>query len=306
VREDRRQDAAAREEEEGLSRAPGPRMRPPVGVGIGLRAPHYRAFLDASPATDWLEVHSENYFGAGGFDLHVLDRVRERYPVSLHGVGLALGSVDDTVAAQARFERHLDRLARLVDRIQPALVSEHLAWGALGARHYNDLLPLPRTAEAIAHVTGRIERAQERLRRPILVENIATYVAFADDAVGEAEFVGEAARRSGCGVLLDLNNVYVNAVNHGFDALAVIDAMPAATVQELHLAGHASAGDVLIDDHGSRVAPPVWTLYERALERFGAVPTLIEWDTNVPALDVLVAEADAARRRMREAVASHA
>jgi uncharacterized protein (UPF0276 family) len=281
-------------------------MHPPAGVGIGLRAPHYRAFLDGSPKTDWIEVHSENYFGAGGYDLHVLDRVRERYPVSLHGVGLALGSVDDTVAGQARFERHLDSLARLVDRIQPALVSEHLAWGALGARHYNDLLPLPRTAEAIAHVAGRIERVQERLRRPILVENIAAYVAFADDALGEAEFVGEVARRSGCGVLLDVNNVYVNAVNHGVDAVAIIDAMPARSVRQLHLAGHASAGDVLVDDHGSRVAPPVWALYEHALARLGAVPTLIEWDTDVPALDVLVAEADAARRRMRDAVASHA
>jgi uncharacterized protein (UPF0276 family) len=281
-------------------------MHPPAGVGIGLRAPHYRAFLEGSPKTDWLEVHSENYFGAGGYDLHVLDRVRERYPVSLHGVGLALGSVDDTVAGQARFERHLDSLARLVDRIQPALVSEHLAWGALGARHYNDLLPLPRTAEAIAHVAGRIERVQERLRRPILVENIAAYVAFADDALGEAEFVGEVARRSGCGVLLDVNNVYVNAVNHGVDAVAIIDAMPARSVRQLHLAGHASAAGVLIDDHGSRVAPPVWALYEHALARFGAVPTLVEWDTDVPALDVLVAEADAARRCMREAVASHA
>jgi uncharacterized protein (UPF0276 family) len=281
-------------------------MHPPAGVGIGLRAPHYRAFLDGSPKTDWIEVHSENYFGAGGYDLHVLDRVRERYPVSLHGVGLALGSVDDTVAGQARFERHLDSLARLVDRIQPALVSEHLAWGALGARHYNDLLPLPRTAEAIAHVAGRIERVQERLRRPILVENIAAYVAFADDALGEAEFVGEVARRSGCGVLLDVNNVYVNAVIHGFDAVAIIDAMPALAVRQLHLAGHASAGDVLVDDHGSRVAPAVWALYEHVLARLGAVPTLIEWDTDVPALDVLVAEADAARRCMREAVASHA
>ncbi len=267
-------------------------------AGIGLRAPHYRAFVDGAPGVDWLEVHSENYFGDGGYDLGVLERVRERYPVSLHGVGLAIGAASDGAACDARFERHLARLASLVDRVEPALVSEHLCWGALGARHFNDLLPLPYTREALAHVAARVARVQDRLRRRILIENVSSYVAFRASEMPELEFVAALAGRTGCAVLLDVNNVYVNARNHGFDAERAVDAMPDCDVAEIHLAGHSVGDDVLIDDHGSRVAPAVWSLYERAIARFGPVPTLIEWDTDVPPLSVLIEEAEAARARL--------
>lgn len=270
-----------------------------AGAGIGLRAPHYRTFLDSSPPVDWLEVHSENFFGAGGFDRHVLDRVRDRYALSFHGVGLSLGSPADTPDDEARFARHLARLADLVARYEPALVSEHLCWGGFGRRHFNDLLPLPYTMRALDHVVVQVQRTQEALGRTVLVENVSAYVRYAGDELDELDFLAQLARRSGCGVLLDVNNLYVNAVNHGFDAAEALAAMPDATVGEIHLAGHLATDDGLVDDHGSRVAPQVWSLYEQALARLGPVPTLIEWDTDVPALAVLVAEADAARSRMQ-------
>lgn len=274
-------------------------IRSPLqGAGIGLRTPHYRAFLDALPAVDWLEVHSENFFGDGGFDLHVLERVRERYPISLHGVGLSLGSADTGRDSENRFTHHLDRLASLVARTEPALVSEHLCWGALGERHFNDLLPLPYTTSALACIVERVQRVQERLKRRILVENVSSYVAFVADEIPELEFAVAVAHASGCGILFDVNNLYVNSVNHGFDPVRAMDALPAELVGEMHLAGHLVADDTLVDDHGSRVAPAVWRLYEHALARFGHVPTLIEWDTDVPALPVLLAEADAARAMM--------
>jgi len=269
-----------------------------AGVGIGLRAPHYRAFLDGAPAVDWLEVHSENFFGDGGFDLHVLDHVRSRYPVSLHGVGLALGSVIADASDEARFAAHLERLAALVERVEPALVSEHLCWGAFGARHFNDLLPLPYTRDALRWMCVQVTRVQERLRRRILIENVSSYVAFAADEMPELEFLAALARRTGCGLLLDVNNLHVNAVNHGFDARAALAAVPPECVAEIHLAGHVRVDDTLIDDHGSPVAPAVWSLYEHALAEIGAVPTLLEWDTDVPALAVLIGEADAALSRL--------
>lgn len=256
-----------------------------LGAGIGLRAPHYQHFLDGRPATGWLEVHSENYFGDGGYDLHVLEHVRRDYPLSLHGVGLALGSADGLR------ERHLAKLQRLIDRIEPELVSEHLCWGALGARHFNDLLPLPYTREALDLMVARVDRVQTVLGRPILIENIASYLQFRASEIPELEFLAELARRSGCGILFDVNNLYVNAVNHGFAAATAMDALPADCVGEIHLAGHARTADCLIDDHGSCVADEVWKLYASACQCFGAVPTLIEWDTDVPALDVLLAEA---------------
>jgi len=271
---------------------------PLAGVGIGLRAPHYRAFVDGEPPVDWLEVHSENFFGDGGFDLHVLEHVRSRYPVSLHGVGLALGSVVADAGDEARFAAHLARLATLVERVEPALVSEHLCWGAFGARHFNDLLPLPYTRDALRWMCMQVTRVQERLRRRILVENVSSYVAFAADEMPELEFLATLARRTGCGVLLDVNNLHVNAVNHGFDARAALAALPPECVGEIHLAGHVRVDDTLIDDHGSRVAPAVWSLYQHALAEIGAVPTLLEWDTDVPALAVLIGEADAARGRL--------
>ena len=254
-------------------------------AGIGLRAAHYRQFLDERPRRGWLEVHSENYFGAGGFDLHVLEHVRRDYPLSLHGVGLSLGSADGLR------EQHLAKLRNLVARVEPLLVSEHLCWGAHGGRHFNDLLPLPYTEEALALMVARVDQVQTALGRSILVENVSSYLQYRDSAIPELEFVAEVARRSGCGILFDVNNLYVNAVNHGFDAVAAIAALPAHGVQEIHLAGHTRTGDCLIDDHGSRVTDAVWLLYDAARARLGPVRTLIEWDTNIPGLDVLLDEA---------------
>ena len=260
------------------------------GVGIGLRASHYHEFLDSHPRADWLEVHSENYFGDGGYDLHVLEHVRARYPISLHGVALSLGSADGVR------EGHLARLKRLVDRIEPALVSEHLCWAALGPRHFNDLLPLPYTRAALDQVVSHVSEVQEFLRRPILIENVSSYLQFRASEMSEFVFLAELAKRSGCGILLDVNNVFVNSVNHGFDPERALLEIPKAAVGEIHLAGHCTAGELLIDDHGSRVAPRVWNLYKTACRRFGPVPALIEWDTSIPPLDVLLDEAAIAAR----------
>jgi len=263
-----------------------------LGAGIGLRARHYADFLRAPPAIGWVEVHSENYFGEGGYDRHVLERVRADLPVSLHGVGLGLGS------AEGMAEGHVAKLKALADWIEPALVSEHLCWGMAGGRHYNDLLPLPYNAEALGLVAGRVQQLQEALGRRILVENVSAYLQFAESAVAEGEFIAELARRTGCGVLLDVNNLYVNQVNHGADALAQMRALQPESVQEIHLAGHLVTEDGLIDTHGDHVADAVWRLYDEALARFGPVPTLMEWDADVPPLEVLLAEADAARCRL--------
>jgi uncharacterized protein (UPF0276 family) len=266
--------------------------RPAQGVGIGLRHAHYDAFMQAPPPVGWVEVHSENYFGDGGYDLHVLETVRRDLPVSLHGVGLGLGS------AAPLDEAHLARLARLVGRIDPALVSEHLCWGATPHAALHDLLPMPLTQASLDHLSARVTHMQDTLRRRVLIENVSTYVRFRDDDFSEAAFLAELARRTGCGVLLDVNNLYVNQRNHGEDALAALRALPCEIVGELHLAGHRVSEAAVIDDHGSRVAPEVWSLYEAALRRFGAVPTLIEWDTNVPPLAVLLDEARLAQERM--------
>ena len=254
-------------------------------AGIGLRAAHYRAFLEGRPQAGWLEVHSENYFGAGGYDLHVLEHVRRDYPLSLHGVGLSLGSADGLR------EQHLAKLQRLVTRIDPLLVSEHLCWGAVGQRHFNDLLPLPYTDEALTLMVERVDRVQTALGRSILVENVSSYLQYRDSALPELEFAAELARRTSCGILLDVNNLYVNSVNHDFDPYLALAALPVQSVQEIHLAGHSRADLCLIDDHGSRVTDAVWSLYQAALARLGPVRTLIEWDTRIPELDVLLDEA---------------
>jgi len=264
----------------------------PSCAGIGLRAPHYRDFLAARQPVGWLEVHAENYFGAGGWDLHVLERVRRDYPVSLHGVGLGLGSAFGWEA------EHLERFAVLAERIQPAAVSEHLCWTSVDGMSMNDLLPLPYTAEALCRVAERVMRVQERLRRQIFVENISAYLEFAESEMSEGEFLRELVARTGCGVLLDVNNLYVNQVNLGSDAVALMAALAPACVGEIHLAGHQAAGGMLIDTHGARVASPVWSLYEYALERFGQVATLVEWDTDIPELAVLLEEAAHAQSMM--------
>ncbi len=260
-----------------------------LGVGIGLRAPHYRQFLDQRPAADWLEVHTENYLDRSGWDWHVLQQVRRDYAVSLHGVGLGLGS------ARGFSDSHLARVAALVRQVEPCLVSEHLCWGAVHDRQLNDLLPLTLNHAALDLLCERIERVQEAVRRTILLENVSTYVRFADDAMSEAQFMDALARRTGCRLLLDVNNLYVNQCNHGEDALAAIAAIAPGSVGEIHLAGHLVTPQAVIDHHGATVAPAVWALYRAALQRFGQVPTLIEWDTDIPALEVLVGEADKAR-----------
>ena len=257
----------------------------PAAAGVGLRSPHVRHVLAERPPVPWLEVHSENYFADGGPALATLERIRADYPLSLHGVGLSLGSTDPLSRP------HLDKLARLIARVEPALVSEHLCWSSVGGRHFNDLLPLPFTKEAIAHLCARIDEAQQYLGREIAVENISAYVAFDDSTLGESEFVAEVLRRTGCKLLLDVNNVHVNAMNHGFDAEQYLAAMPAGAIAEIHLAGFEATDACLIDTHGARVAPDVWTLYRKTIARIGRRPTLIEWDVDIPEFAVLEAEA---------------
>jgi uncharacterized protein (UPF0276 family) len=263
-----------------------------LGAGIGLRARHYADFLGARPAAGWIEVHSENYFGAGGRDRYVLERVRRDYPASLHGVGLGLGSVE------GYSEAHAQKLRALVKWVEPAFVSEHLCWSAAAGRHFNDLLPLPFTQEALALVAGRVARLQDLLGRRILVENVSAYLEPGPGEMSEGEFLAALARRSGCGLLLDVNNLYVNQVNLGRDPLAVMATLDPESVEEIHLAGHSAGAHCLIDTHGARVADAVWRLYDAALDRFGPVSTLIEWDTDVPGLPVLLDEAAKAQARM--------
>jgi len=266
--------------------APGSRA---FGVGVGLRATHHREFLDDRPAADWLEVHTENYLDQSGRDWHVLQQLRRDYPVSLHGVGLGLGS------ARGFSMQHLERVRALVRNIEPCLVSEHLCWGAVGDRHLNDLLPLILDAAALDLLCDRVDQVQNALQRQLLLENVSTYARFHGDSMSEAQFLAALAARTGCGLLLDINNLYVNQCNHGEDALEALLMIAPGTVGELHLGGHLVTPQAVIDHHGAAVAEPVWQLYAAALERFGAVPTLVEWDTDIPPLAVLLDEAAKAR-----------
>lgn len=272
---------------------------PAAQAGIGLRAPHYRALLEEQPAVGFLEVHSENYFGAGGAPHYYLGRARALYPLSLHGVGLSLGSADPLD------RRHLANLKRLIERYEPALVSDHLCWSSVDGRYLNDLLPLPYTEEALAHFVRHVNEAQDYLGRELLIENPSSYLQFRESTIPEWEFLVEVARRSGCGILLDINNVYVSACNHGFSADRYLAAMPRASVREFHLAGHTikhlPEGKILIDTHNAPVHEAVWALYRTAVARFATVPTLIEWDTDLPKLTVLVDEAHKAQHILREA-----
>jgi uncharacterized protein (UPF0276 family) len=268
----------------------------PAGAGIGLRTVHHEALLTDRPRVGWIEVHTENYFHDGGPHVRALERARELYPVSLHGVGLGLASADPLDRS------HVARVRRAIERFEPALVSEHACWGAHGGEHFNDLLPLPCTEEAVEHLARRVIEVQDLLGRQILIENLSCYLAYASSRLTEGEFLAAVVERSGCGLLLDVNNAYVNSVNVGLDAEAFIEGLPLAAVQEIHLAGHArrrhGSREILLDDHSTQVCEPVWRLYERALRRFGPAPTLIEWDTDIPALPVLVAEAQRAQLRM--------
>jgi uncharacterized protein (UPF0276 family) len=254
-------------------------------AGVGLRTPHYRAFLEQRPPVGFIEVHSENYLARAGWDWHVLSQLRRDYPVSLHGVGLGLGS------ARGFSDSHLERVRALVEAIDPFLVSEHLSWGALADRQLNDLLPLTLDDAALALLCERVDRVQNLLQRRLLVENVSTYVRFRADTMSEAAFLAELARRTGCGILLDVNNLYVNQHNHGEDAHTAIASLPVGSVGEIHLAGHLATPLALVDHHGAAVAEPVWDLYRAALARFGHVPTLVEWDAGLPPLAGLLAEA---------------
>jgi hypothetical protein len=258
-------------------------------AGIGLRSAHLPQFLAGTPSVPWLEVHSENYFAAGGAAHAALESVRARYPVSLHGVGLSLGSVDPLDRA------HLRRLGELVRRYEPALVSEHLSWSSVDGRFVNDLLPLPATREALEHVVLRVDETQERLGRRILIENVSSYLAIGAGEMPEHCFLAELAQRTGCGVLLDVNNLYVNQCNHGTSAAAFVAGLPVGSVGEIHLAGHTihdyDGQRVVVDTHDTHVCAAVWSLYGLAVARFGRVPTLVEWDSRLPELDVLIAEA---------------
>lgn len=265
-----------------------------AGAGIGLRPPHYAPLLQQRPPLALIEVHSENHFDLGGAALDGLLRVREHYPLSLHGVGLSLGSVGALAAD------HLERLRALVERVQPALVSEHLSWNALPGVHLHDLLPMPFTEEAVSVLVSHIGQVQDTLRRPLLVENVSSYVRFAADQMTEWEFVGAVARRAGCQLLLDINNLHVNACNQGFDAHEYLAALAPESVGQFHLAGHSAQtsehGTLLIDSHDAPVAAPVWALFGAALQRFGARPTLIEWDSQLPPLEELLAQAGQAQQ----------
>jgi uncharacterized protein len=257
-------------------------------TGIGLRAIHHQDVIARGPDVGWFEAHSENYFGRGSAR-EVLEKVRRDYPLSLHGVGLSMGSTDDLDA------HHLGAIVRLTRELQPMLVSEHLSWGSAGGRFTNDLLPLPYTEEALSHMVTRVLQVQEALGREMLIENVSSYLQFAHSQIDEWDFLAELAKRSGCGLLLDVNNVYVSAMNHGFDALHYLNRIPREHVRELHLAGHSvhtvGGREIRIDTHSAPVCDAVWSLYAAALERFGPLPTLIEWDTDIPSLEELVAEA---------------
>lgn len=261
----------------------------PAVTGIGLKPQHYQSVLDGRPGVGFFEVHTENYMGAGGPPHHYLEAVRRDWALSMHGVGLSMGSADGLDAA------HLERVAAVVSRYEPALVSEHVSFSAAGGVYMNDLLPVPYTKDALAVMARNVDALQDRLGRRVLMENPSAYLAYRVTDMTEPEFLSELVRRTGCGLLLDVNNVFVSASNTHFDATAYLDAFPMEAVGEIHLAGHhvteAGGRALRIDDHGSRVAPEVWDLYSRVLARTGDAPTLIEWDTDVPTLDVLLEEA---------------
>lgn len=267
---------------------------PVRGAGVGLRPCHYREILATRPPVPWFEVLADNYFSPG-LALALLEQVRADYPVTLHSVGLSLGATDALDAD------YLARLRELAARVEPAWVSDHLAWIACDGTCLHELLPLPYTEESLAHVARRIEAAQEALGRQLLIENPSSYLTFRDSTLPEAQFLAELVARSGCALLLDINNAYVSAVNHGWDLAGYLEALPVGSVREIHLAGYEARAHHLFDTHGQRVHAPVWDWYARAIGRFGAVPTLIEWDTDIPPLAVLCEEAARATRYLREA-----
>jgi uncharacterized protein (UPF0276 family) len=286
-----------------VAHRPPPKRLAAPSVGVGFKPEHFEAIVDTAPKLGFFEVHAENYMGGGGAPHRRLDRIRELYPLSLHGVGLSIGSPG------ALDRAHLGRLARVARRFEPTLVSEHLAWSTHEGSFLNDLLPLPYTNETLARVTEHIDEVQNALGRTMLLENPSTYVVFAESAWTETDFLREIARRTGCGLLLDVNNVFVSATNHGFDAHRYLADFPLSSVGEIHLAGYAEDSDdaglpLLIDAHNSPVREAVWALYAAALHRLGATPTLIEWDNDAPPWPTLFSEARRAERTIAETAAA--
>jgi len=268
-----------------------PRYPLTAGFGLGLRTPHYSSFLqeEGRPAVDWLEIISENYMVPGGKPLQMLDAIRAKYPMVMHGVSLSIGALagPDPV--------YLKQLRALMGRVQPLWVSDHLCWTGVHGRQMHDLLPLPYTDEALRLVARNVEQVQEALGRRLVLENVSSYIEYRSSAMSEAQFLRELCARTDCLLLVDLNNIHVSAVNHGFDALAYLHELPPERVQQFHLAGHTDHGDHLVDTHDHPVAAPVWALYREALRRFGPVPTMIERDDHIPPLAELLAELDQAR-----------
>jgi len=264
-------------------------QRPNLGFGLGLRVDHYETILNTSPAVDWFEIISENYLVPGGKPLHYLDRIRERYPLVMHGVSLSIGSTDPLN------RDYLKQLKELAARVQPAWISDHLCWTGVHGRNMHDLLPLPYTEETIDHVAARIRQVQDFLGRQILIENVSSYVSFTQSQLSEWDFLRAISERADCLLLFDVNNIYVSSVNHGFDPIDYLNGIPADRVQQLHLAGHEDHGRYIIDTHDQPVPDPVWDLYAHALRRFGSISTMIERDDNIPPLAELIEELQHAR-----------
>lgn len=266
------------------------------GFGLGLRVEHYQNFLEQQPRVDWLEMTSENFMVPGGKPLFYLDAIRSRYPMVMHGVSLSIGSCDPLDM------QYLGELKALIERVEPAWVSDHLCWTGVDHTNLHDLLPMPYTEEALQHMCRRVDQVQNYLGRPLVLENVSSYVNFTFDEMPEWAFIAALLKRSGCQLLLDVNNVYVSSVNHGFDAKTYIDAMPAAQIRQIHLAGHEDHGDYIIDTHDHDVCEPVWALYEYTVQCLGLLPTLIERDDNMPPLAALLDELDMARQRAARAL----
>lgn len=274
-------------------------MKSPLRLtGIGLRAPHYKEVQEKRPAVAWLEVHTENHFAEGGKAIQVLEDLRRDYPISLHGVGLSLGSIDDLNW------QHLNKLQNLIKTVNPCLISEHLSWSSIDGHYLHDLIPLPYTEEALLHVTERVKQVQEYLKKQILLENISAYVKYPHSTIAEHEFLTAVAEQSGCGILLDVNNVYVTSTNLGLNPYHFINGINPGMIQEIHLGGFTTQiindKEVLIDSHNKLIVPAVWDLFRYTVEKIGRKPTMIEWDTDLPALDTLCLEAFRAEKILRE------
>lgn len=267
---------------------------PLTGVGIGLRSQHYQDILKHSPDIPWFEALSDNYMNDGGLPLYYLEQIRQHYPITFHGVGMSLGATDPLN------EEYLTRLKGLIARFEPVYVSDHLCWSSHSGLYANDLLPMPYTQEAVRHIAERILRVQDFLGRRILIENVSSYVSYTQSVMEEVDFLTEVVGQADCDLLCDVNNIYVSAKNHHYDPLVYLSKLPADRIKEFHLAGYEDMGTHLLDTHGARVHEPVWALYQEALKRFGPIPTLIEWDTDIPDFDVLVQEQSRAKDFMSE------